>query len=401
VSGALKDVRYLVLGAGPSGLAFASALEERGETSYLVLEKEEVPGGLCRSEVVDGAPLDIGGGHFLDVARPHVLKFLFRYLPESEWQEHARLARIRLRGREIDHPIEANLWQLPLDAQVDYLESIAASGSVRGLPEPKAFGEWIAWKLGARIADDYMLPYNEKLFGCPLAEFGTYWLEKLPSVSFRETLRSCLERKAFGTLPAHGRFLYPRSGGYGQVWARMGEALGERLLTGTPVQEIDLEQRVVNGRFRAETIVSSIAWPLWPKLTNVPSEVGAAIGQLKHASIDVTYVPENLETDSHWIYEPDPAVPHHRLLARPNFCAGSRGHWTEANAARSLPTASFRHHNDFAYPVNTLGKREALGTVLKWARAQSIVPIGRWGLWEHMNSDVAVAGAMAAAQASC
>ena len=148
----MRSIRFCILGAGPSGLAFATALKAAGETSFVLLEKEATAGGLCRSMDVDGAPLDIGGGHFLDIRRQNVLDFFFDFMPKSEWAEHRRVSTIRLRNVEVEHPLEGNLWQLPLDAQVEFLESIAQAGCVRGEPEPKAFDEWIRWKLGARIA---------------------------------------------------------------------------------------------------------------------------------------------------------------------------------------------------------------------------------------------------------
>ena len=58
-------MKYLILGAGPAGLTVANRLKQLGENSFLVLEKEKQAGGLCRSKIVDGAPFDIGGGHFL------------------------------------------------------------------------------------------------------------------------------------------------------------------------------------------------------------------------------------------------------------------------------------------------------------------------------------------------
>ena len=81
----MDKVKYLILGAGPAGLTFASKLKEYGETSFLVLEKELMAGGLCRCVMVDDSPFDIGGGHFLDVRRPKVNNFLFRFMPEEEW----------------------------------------------------------------------------------------------------------------------------------------------------------------------------------------------------------------------------------------------------------------------------------------------------------------------------
>jgi protoporphyrinogen oxidase len=394
----VKYYKYMIFGAGPSGLGFAHTLLKGGEDSFLVLEKEETVGGLCRSEDVDGSPLDIGGGHFLDVKRSQVLDLLFEFMPRSDWREHIRISKIALGGCEIDYPLEANIWQLSVQDQLAFLESIARAGSVIGSPMPESFEAWIAWKLGDRIAEEYMLPYNRKIWSCDLNELGVYWLYKLPDVSFRDTLRSCLERKPFGLLPAHGHFLYPREYGYGEVWRRMGNALGDRLLTSTPVTKVDLSHMIVNGEFRASRIVTSIPWTIWPGIADIPSPIQACIDSLRKASIDVDYRPETLSTRAHWIYIPDEGLPYHRILCRSNFCKGSRGYWTETNSKRAEGQNEWRWRNEYAYPLNTRKKPGAIAEICRWAEERRILPLGRWGLWEHMNSDVAVAEAMAAGQ---
>lgn len=35
--------------------------------------------------------------------------------------------------------------------------------------------------------------------------------------------------------------------------------------------------------------------------------------------------------------------------------------------------------NEYAYPLNTLHKNQIMQTVLKWARANNIFGLGRWG----------------------
>ena len=105
--------------------------------------------------------------------------------------------------------------------------SIAKAGCNIGTPSPEKFAEWCRWKLGDRIADDYMIPYNEKMFSKYLYTLGTYWLDKLPDVSFSDTIRSCLERVPHAKQPGHANFYYPKKFGYGELWKRMGEALGE------------------------------------------------------------------------------------------------------------------------------------------------------------------------------
>ena len=38
----MERVKYLILGAGPAGLSFANCLKQKGEESFLLLEKEKI-----------------------------------------------------------------------------------------------------------------------------------------------------------------------------------------------------------------------------------------------------------------------------------------------------------------------------------------------------------------------
>lgn len=389
---------YIVLGAGPSGLTLANALRDAGTASILVLEKESQPGGLCRSTIVDGSPLDIGGGHFLDTVRTEANQFLFRFMPRDEWQEFQRRSTIRIYGRNIGYPLESHLWQLDPAATADILESIAKAGCIQGRPMPTQFEDWISWKLGERIARDYMLPYNRKIWSVDLNTLGTYWLYKLPSVSFRDTILSCLTRTLEGSVPAHSTFLYPKRYGYGEVWRRLGSALGSMLALNYEIRWIDQEAKTINGELRYDYLINTVPWPCWLSFASLPANVAGAVKRLVYSSIDVHYSSEAPPESAHWVYIPDEALPYHRLLCRANFACGSRGHWTETNSKRTRPEQGQGFHNEFAYPLNTIDKRLQVEIVSEWARSHNIVPLGRWGHWEHMNSDVAVTAALEAAR---
>lgn len=395
----MRKAKYIIIGAGPSGLTLAHSLHDRGVplSEILVLEKEREAGGLCRSEMVDGAPLDIGGGHFLDIKHQDVLDFIFRFMPETEWNRHHRVSKIHLHHQMVDHPLEANLWQFNAATQVDYLESIAQAGCIQNKPMPESFAAWIRWKFGDRIADDYMLPYNRKIWSMDPDQLGTYWLYKLPNVSFRETLQSCLEGKPFGALPAHGVFLYPKHFGYGEVWKRMADALGDSLVTGVDIKSVDLETLSINGKWQASHIFNSAPWHHWLNWTDIAADISEDINGLRNVSIDIDYVPETLESPAHWIYEPDETLPHHRKLLRSNFAPGARGYWTETNSVRAQENTAWRNTNPYAYPVNTINKPEQVRRILEWAKTKNISGFGRWGTWEHMNSDIAVKSALALA----
>lgn len=395
-------MKYLILGAGPAGLSFANALLGAGEDSFTVLEANSEAGGLCRSQMVDKYPLDIGGGHFLDVKREGVNTFLFNFMAKSEWESFDRNSQIHFHDKYIGHPFEANIWQFDIEEQIRYLKSIALAGCNIGEPKPSEFINWIYWKLGKEISDNYMLPYNKKMFGDNLNELGTYWMEKLPNVSFEDTLRSCLTKKAYGQQPGHGKFYYPKKFGYGELWLRMADALGERIEYNKRVVEMDtnmLSVRTDDGaEYKADSIITTIPWKQFREIKGMPESLFKSINKLKHTSIQVDYYAEKLDTDAHWIYYPDSQLSYHRILVRHNFCEG-RGYWTETNCENAIDASSeYSYVNAYAYPLNTIEKPAIMKEILSWCEQRNIHGIGRWGEHQHYNSDLTVEIAINMAQ---
>lgn len=401
-------MKYLILGAGPSGLTVANKLKQTGITDFLVLEKEETAGGLCRSVDVDGAPFDIGGGHFLDVRRPKVNEFLFQFMPEGEWDRYERDSKIVVNGNTINHPIEANIWQMRIEDQIEYIKSIAVAGANLGIEMPNTFVDWIYWKLGAKIAEDYMIPYNQKMFSKELNQLGIYWLEKLPKVSFEETLLSCIERKAYGTQPGHAQFYYPKKFGYGELWLRMADNIKNNMEYSKAVRKIDFSSKTVTvsdgESYQADMIITTIPWLEFEEIAGMPENIKEDINALRYSSIQTEYFSENMDTSSQWIYYPDPKLSYHRILVRHNFCPGSRGYWTETNSERvdmEKTNDNFRYLNKYAYPLNTIRKPEIMRKLLAWSETQSVIGLGRWGEHQHYNSDVTVGLAMELADKLC
>lgn len=397
----MEKIKYLILGAGPAGLTFANMLRLRGETSFLVLEKEEQAGGLCRTVSVDGSPFDIGGGHFLDVRRPKVNDFLFQFMTKAEWNLFERDSRIMVSGQTVGHPFEANIWQLELEDQVSILSSIAKAGCNSGEPMPEKFKDWIVWKLGDKIAEMYMLPYNQKMFSDELDELGTYWLEKLPNVSFEDTLRSCLSHKVYGQQPGHASFYYPKKYGYGEVWLRMADALSSKIIYQEEVSGLDCNIRIVTTKsgesYVAEKIITTIPWRCFETIQGMPQELIAAIKNLKSSAIETRYVPEQLDTPAQWIYVPDEKIPYHRILVRHNFCPESKGYWLETRKERVElfdEEVAYSYMNEYAYPLNTIGKQEIMCDLLDYCKEKHIYGLGRWGEHCHYNSDLVVELAM-------
>lgn len=386
-------MKYLIIGGGPSGLTLANSLINNGKDDVLVLERNEEAGGLCRSKNVDGSPLDIGGGHFLDVKNKRVLDFVFDFMPVDEWDRYTRDSRIVVNDNLIGSPIEANIWQMKLEDQVEYLKAIAVAGCNLNVEMPEKFVDWIYWKLGEKIADDYMIPYNKKMFGENLDSLGTYWLNKLPNVSFDETLISCLERKAYGTQPGHAEFYYPKKYGYGEVWLRMAERLKDKIIYNEKAVTLDLDNKCVNDKYEADIIINTAPWDAFDEIKGLPENLKNNIKDLKHSSIVIDYIPENVNNEAQWIYYPDSSLDYHRILVRHNFCPNSKGYWTETNLDRFNKEKSKEGNYfimDYAYPLNTIGKPKKMKQLLEYTKSKGVIGLGRWGEWQHYNSDVVV-----------
>jgi len=389
----IKEYKYLILGAGPSGLSFARTLLDYGEKSFLILEQEKKAGGLCRSKIVDGTPLDIGGGHFLDVTRKNVLKFLFRFLPKKEWNLFKRCSKISIHGQFIDYPIESHIWHLPIDLQISYLKSIfQVSNALNKKNMPVKFHKWVYKKFGDKIAENYMIPYNKKLWGNHYKKLSTTWFDKIPDVSFEEIIESCLNKSSKGRIPAHKEFYYPKKDGYGKVWLNMAKTLDSHILYKKEIKSLDFKNLIVNKKFKAKYVINTIPWISLDRASNFPAYIHNMINKLKKVSLRIDYFSKNSDSPAHWTYVPDEKVSYHRILHRHNFIRGSRGHWTETNSVRTNDGVSkiFSTINDFSYPVNVVGKDNLISSILKWAKKNNIYGIGRWGKWQHINSDVTV-----------
>lgn len=230
----------LVLGGGPAGLATAWALEEL-RCPYLVLESAPEPGGNART---------LRSGDFLYDTGPH--RFHDRD-PETTRRVQALLgpalhevrapSRILWHGRFVDFPLRP-------------LQSLTAGGVAYGVAAVLGFcaarltrrrrsghGDFASWArdtFGATIADAFLIPFSEKLWGLPGDELS-------PDISGRRlpgfTLFGILRDLIPGARATHleGRFLYPRRG-YGQIAEAMASRLDpERLRCGCRVVRVSAE----------------------------------------------------------------------------------------------------------------------------------------------------------------
>lgn len=392
---------YVIIGAGITGVTAARLLQQAGVERVCVLEAAPETGGLCRTRTIDGHILDVGGGHFLCTKHAEVYRFIFDHLPRSEFNPFDRVSRIALGAHEVDYPLESNIWQLPPELCAEYLVSIAQNGEARGLPPPGNFEAWCRWKLGDRVTDSYMLPYNRKIWGVTAAEMDIDWLYKIPRLAVGEIARSCLLRQSDrANMPSHAVFYYPKSGGFQRIFDAIAAPVRDWIATGTPVTRLERhgETLLVNGRIRARKVINTVPWHFLADSPLFDAETRAAIGRLRHNEIVVSLHEEAYTTDAHWLYQPDEALSHHRTFFIRNFAPHSAPHglYRETNGQRWRTGGNELHaeRNSHAYPIPTLGWAAAIDQVLRHCTPLGVHGLGRWGQWQYFNSDVCIREAM-------
>ena len=399
---------YIILGAGITGLTLMKKLRQRGY-SVLTLEAENEAGGLCRTFYVDGHACDIGG-HFFQTKFPDVEEFVFSCFPrEKMYKIDPRISKISIEGMDIDYPLESNLWQFPVDKQIEYLISVIRNGEALGKPEPKNYEEWIRWKLGDKICDGYLIPYNIKLWGIEPADMDVDWLYKIPRIEVADVLRYSLERKQdVEKYPCHNRPYYPTSGGYGRVMEAIAKDENPFIKFNTYVNKLRFDENedswIVNEAFKAKNVITTIPWPVLYEAMGRPDAIKEQMTKIKYNKVVVSlFETDDNPTNYHWRYRPEMTQQHHRELYISNFVKDNKnyGVFTETNSERFNPERlTFKGRNLFnyttpaAYPLPLIGRTKAINEILAYFKSKRLFGIGRWGEHQHHNHDICIKHAL-------
>jgi len=407
----------LILGGGLAGMSTAYHL---GDQPHLVLEAQEIPGGLCCSREVNGFVFDYTG-HLLHMRDPRIMALVDELLPGA-FNEIAREARILTRGALLPFPFQANLHGLPPDVVAECLVGFVESIPLPTPEDPAAsFEQWSLAVFGRGISDTFMLPYNCKLFRRDPGEMTADWVSwAVPKPSLSEVVRGALgiENKAMGYNP---KFRYPRSGGIGILPAALAERVPQMRL-GSRAVEVDLDRRRValDGGEQLEYKQLVVTTPLPDFLRMIRGEaadLGALADRLDWsvvACLNLGVERARIADGAHWIYTPDAEVPFYRVGFPTNFSdgvapAGTSSMYIEFGLKRDEPfdpdgmeraaIAALRQHGiledgdrvlardwvriDPGYVIFDRHRQRVMERVVPELGAHGVHLIGRYGAWTY------------------
>jgi UDP-galactopyranose mutase len=171
--------RALIVGAGLTGCTLAWRLS-REDIDCVLLERDGVPGGLIRSEHMNGVLYEPHGSH------------IFHTEDEEVWELATSMTPFRPYRHRVDIVIEDKILNWPIllsdiDAQSRSEEIKAELEARRGVdPHARAaaanFEEWCLDLMGPILYERYIKPYTEKQWGRPAKTLSAQWAPRRVSV---------------------------------------------------------------------------------------------------------------------------------------------------------------------------------------------------------------------------
>lgn len=202
----------VVVGAGPAGMACAYALAERGKTS-VVIDKNDAPGGLCRTIDFSGYLFDIGGHRF--ISKSQEMNRIWQEVLGGDMLRVKRLSRIYYRNKYFDYPLSFMNTFLNLGF-VDSVMCVASYFNHKYFRkgEEDSLDGWITKRFGKRLFDIFFKSYSEKVWGVSCQNISADWAkQRIRGLSLRVAVQNAIlsmEGKAPKTLCEE--FYYPRTG---------------------------------------------------------------------------------------------------------------------------------------------------------------------------------------------
>lgn len=407
----------LILGAGIAGLGAAAAAREAG-ISCLVIEAAPQPGGLLDSFEIDGYRFD-NAAHLSFTAEPEALA-LFNRTPSLT---HDAVCYCWDHGKWLRHPVQNNLFPLPVDERITLIEGLVAapSGPISN------YHEWLIQQYGLPIASRWPLVYTEKYWSVPAASLGTEWIgQRMRKAALDEVLRGALSDTPPQTYYIK-QMRYPMQGGYRAFLDPLIKSADIRC--NSTVRMVDPMRRTVclndGSSLSYRWLISTLPLPsLIGMIPQIPAPIRADSASLFATTVDLVSIALTRPptTPSLWFYVYDRDILAARIhvpswKSADNAPAGCGSLQFEIYASERNPMnlspeilienslnamqrmgladladVAFTHHKHLPWGnvVFDLGMEERRDRVRAFVSQQGIALAGRFGEWGYLWSDQAL-----------
>lgn len=421
-------MKTIILGAGLSGLSTAYFLQDKKEIEQItILEKEDRPGGLCRSIRKDGYLYDIGP-HILFSKDKEMLELMLSMLEEKN--DLRRSNQILYRGRYVQYPFENDLSKLP-EKDLKYCINSFNHNPYENY-EADNMIQFFLKTFGEGITNCYLRPYNEKIWKYDPAFMNTSMVDRIPKPTKEEIRRSAAGETVDGYVHQL-YFSYPTHRGIESVPnAFLSRLKSEKCTVNTNSEvvsihkENDLFQVITadGAMYAGEQLISTIpVQALTAAYKNSDEELQHCVDELRYNSIAICFVrtPYDHCGENFTFTIPDREVIFHRI-SKMDFLGAAYHKDNEAtfmvevtyrkndrvdlmtdNELRNCISDGMVHigfaekaddvdvidisRQQYAYVIYDLNHAENMEKIRAFYKKQGILLNGRFGNFEYWNMD--------------
>jgi len=256
------NVKYLIIGAGPTGLGAAYQLSKLNVKDYLVLEKESAPGGLCRTFKKGDFYFD-NCTHIVFTNRERV-KNLLKDIG-CEMTAYSRSAWVHAYDKLLHFPFQTAVADFPDDKKIEVIMDIARQHFTLHSKElPSNYLQYLYNNFGRVLCKDFMIPYNEKIWKTKLDQISLSWVKaKMPPLDLKMLLEGLFKPvKPWGL---HSNLSYPNKNGFGDIINNLYNSIEDansHFKFNTNIVAIDSKNKTVilsdNSNIKYEYLISTM-----------------------------------------------------------------------------------------------------------------------------------------------
>lgn len=349
-----NHARVVIIGAGITGMSCARRLQK----DYVVLEKTERPGGLCKTEVVNGFTFE-DVTHLIHIRTPEVKVEIDALLGDNK-RFFEREAYTLLDGALGDYPFQVYANAFSKNTQLECFEGLL-DAHLTPNENPANYKEWLLSKFGTGMCKHFFFPINEKQWHRPLEEMVVGGTSRfVPKASIKDFVRATFfgEKVVTGYNPS---FFFPLKGGIEALSKRMAEGIKPLLVnqTVTRVHAAKKEVQTKDGITRTyDWLVSTMPLPaLVRAIEDAPPEVKEAATKLSYVSeFNVNLGVKGTPPKGQWIYVPENKYTFFRVNMGSKLAPGMApdGHYSLWVESTFRPEEKFDHHERTEKIINQL-----------------------------------------------
>lgn len=304
----MTQVKYLIIGAGISGLTAANYLKK----DYLLIEKENEPGGYCRT-IHRGDYVWDYAGHFFHFKTDEFRRLFHENIPEQDIISQTKRTKILYKGQLVDYPFQTNIHQLEKQEFIDCLYDLFQR---KEKTEYSDFLDMLYGKFGKSIVEKFLKPYNEKLYACDLHQLDKDAMGRFFPYADIPQIIANMKREQDSSY--NSTFLYPRNGAgsFLDVLYRRLDATKVRL--GCTLTRVDAERKLAytdgGEEISFEYLINTA--PLNHFLAMLGTDAALELnGRLSYNKVLVFNLGFSKKSafKEHWIYVPDKDVNYYRI----------------------------------------------------------------------------------------